>query len=48
MTIAAGLSPFPGAWFEFLGNGGAGRVKVLRTTQGRRRTASPGKCSTNG
>ena len=29
-----GLSPFPGAWFEFLGNGGAGRVKVLRTTRG--------------
>jgi methionyl-tRNA formyltransferase len=26
-----GLSPFPGAWFEL---GGAGRVKVLRTTQG--------------
>ena len=29
-----GLSPFPGAWFEFSGNGGAGRVKVLRTTKG--------------
>ena len=28
-----GLSPFPGAWFELAG---AGRVKVLRTTQGRR------------
>jgi methionyl-tRNA formyltransferase len=26
-----GLSPFPGAWFEFPG---AGRVKVLRTTKG--------------
>jgi methionyl-tRNA formyltransferase len=26
-----GLSPFPGAWFEF---GSAGRVKVLRTTKG--------------
>jgi methionyl-tRNA formyltransferase len=26
-----GLSPFPGAWFEL---GGAGRVKVLRTTKG--------------
>jgi methionyl-tRNA formyltransferase len=26
-----GLSPFPGAWFEFAG---AGRVKVLRTTKG--------------
>jgi methionyl-tRNA formyltransferase len=26
-----GLSPFPGAWFE---SGSAGRVKVLRTTQG--------------
>ena len=34
-----GLSPFPGAWFEFLGNGGAGRVKVLRTT----RTGGHGK-----
>jgi methionyl-tRNA formyltransferase len=29
-----GLSPFPGAWFEFPGNGSAGRVKVLRTTKG--------------
>jgi methionyl-tRNA formyltransferase len=29
-----GLSPFPGAWFEFLGNGSAGRIKVLRTTKG--------------
>jgi methionyl-tRNA formyltransferase len=29
-----GLSPFPGAWFELSGNGGAGRVKVLRTTKG--------------
>jgi methionyl-tRNA formyltransferase len=29
-----GLSPFPGAWFEFLDAGGAGRVKVLRTTKG--------------
>jgi methionyl-tRNA formyltransferase len=26
-----GLSPFPGAWFEFAG---AGRIKVLRTTKG--------------
>ena len=26
-----GLSPFPGAWFEFPG---AGRVKILRTTKG--------------
>jgi methionyl-tRNA formyltransferase len=26
-----GLSPFPGAWFEFPG---AGRIKVLRTTRG--------------
>jgi methionyl-tRNA formyltransferase len=26
-----GLSPFPGAWFELAG---AGRIKVLRTTQG--------------
>ncbi len=29
-----GLSPFPGAWFEFPVSGGAGRVKVLRTTKG--------------
>ena len=29
-----GLSPFPGAWFELTGGGGAGRVKVLRTTKG--------------
>jgi methionyl-tRNA formyltransferase len=29
-----GLSPFPGAWSEFTGGGGAGRVKVLRTTKG--------------
>lgn len=29
-----GLSPFPGAWFEIPGSGGAGRVKVLRTTKG--------------
>lgn len=29
-----GLSPFPGAWFEFLDNGATGRVKVLRTTRG--------------
>ena len=31
-----GLSPFPGAWFEF---GSAGRVKVLRTTKGEGRGA---------
>ena len=29
-----GLSPFPGAWFEFSDNGATGRVKVLRTTKG--------------
>jgi len=29
-----GLSPFPGAWFELPGAGGAGRIKVLRTTGG--------------
>jgi methionyl-tRNA formyltransferase len=29
-----GLSPFPGAWFELPGSGGAARVKVLRTTKG--------------
>ena len=37
-----GLSPFPGAWFEIPGSGGAGRVKVLRTTKGDG-TASPGE-----
>jgi methionyl-tRNA formyltransferase len=31
-----GLSPFPGAWFEF---GEAGRIKVLRSTQGEGRGA---------
>jgi methionyl-tRNA formyltransferase len=29
-----GLSPFPGAWFELPGTGGAARVKVLRTARG--------------
>jgi methionyl-tRNA formyltransferase len=29
-----GLSPFPGAWFEFASDGKPVRVKVLRTTQG--------------
>jgi methionyl-tRNA formyltransferase len=29
-----GLSPFPGAWFELPGAGGAARIKVLRTTRG--------------
>jgi len=29
-----GLSPFPGAWFEFSDNDSTGRVKVLRTTKG--------------
>jgi len=29
-----GLSPFPGAWFEMPNDGGAVRVKVLRTTSG--------------
>ncbi len=29
-----GLSPFPGAWFEFSDDGASGRVKVLRTTRG--------------
>jgi methionyl-tRNA formyltransferase len=29
-----GLSPFPGAWFEMPGSGGAARIKVLRTTAG--------------
>ncbi|HEX2217124.1 MAG TPA: methionyl-tRNA formyltransferase [Xanthobacteraceae bacterium] len=29
-----GLSPFPGAWFEFAGDSGPVRVKVLRTTRG--------------
>jgi methionyl-tRNA formyltransferase len=28
-----GLSPFPGAWFEFPVDGKPVRVKVLRTTQ---------------
>ena len=31
-----GLSPFPGAWFELKGEGAPVRVKVLRTTKGRR------------
>jgi methionyl-tRNA formyltransferase len=29
-----GLSPFPGAWFELSGPGGATRIKVIRTTRG--------------
>jgi methionyl-tRNA formyltransferase len=29
-----GLSPFPGAWFEFVADGKPVRVKVLRTTEG--------------
>jgi len=29
-----GLSPFPGAWFEILGEGETARVKVLRSTKG--------------
>jgi methionyl-tRNA formyltransferase len=29
-----GLSPFPGAWFEFIGAAAPLRVKVLRTTRG--------------
>jgi methionyl-tRNA formyltransferase len=29
-----GLSPFPGAWFEFAADGKPVRVKVLRTTEG--------------
>jgi len=29
-----GLSPFPGAWFEVVGNGSSFRVKVLRSTRG--------------
>jgi len=29
-----GLSPFPGAWFELQGEGGAARIKVLRSTKG--------------
>jgi methionyl-tRNA formyltransferase len=29
-----GLSPFPGAWFELLGEGETVRVKVLRSTRG--------------
>jgi methionyl-tRNA formyltransferase len=29
-----GLSPFPGAWFEFVADGKPVRVKVLRTTKG--------------
>jgi methionyl-tRNA formyltransferase len=36
-----GLSPFPGAWFEYPGEGGAVRVKVLRTTRGEG-SATPG------
>ena len=28
-----GLSPFPGAWCEIAGGGGAARVKLLRTTR---------------
>ena len=39
-----GLSPFPGAWFEFSGNGGTGRVKVLRTTKGEGH-GKPGPCA---
>ena len=29
-----GLSPFPGAWFEFVSSGKPVRIRVLRTTQG--------------
>src|SRR5215470_6385054 len=29
-----GLSPFPGAWFEIVGEGETARVKVLRSTKG--------------
>ena len=29
-----GLSPFPGAWFEFAGAASAARIKVLRSTRG--------------
>jgi methionyl-tRNA formyltransferase len=29
-----GLSPFPGAWFELVGDAGLTRVKVLRTARG--------------
>jgi methionyl-tRNA formyltransferase len=29
-----GLSPFPGAWFEIVGEGGPVRIKVLRSTRG--------------
>ena len=37
-----GLSPFPGAWFEFPVDGKPVRVKVLRTTQGRGCDRPPG------
>ncbi len=36
-----GLSPFPGAWFEFAGESGPVRVKVLRSTRGEG-TGAPG------
>ena len=36
-----GLSPFPGAWFEF----GGGRIKALRSTRGEG-TGTPAPCST--
>jgi methionyl-tRNA formyltransferase len=36
-----GLSPFPGVWFEFTGDGKPVRVKVLRTTRGEG-TGEPG------
>ena len=41
-----GLSPFPGAWFEWPDAGG--RIKVLRTTRGEGAGAPPGPFSTIG